>query len=100
MILRFALAMTAFLPCITAGMPACSATSATQAPAVVELYTSEGCDSCPPADRWFSSLKPAAAQGKVLPLAFHIDSWDYLGWKDRFSDAAYSARHRAAASAA
>jgi hypothetical protein len=100
MILRSALASIPLLPCIAFGMPACSATSGAQPPAVVELYTSEGCDSCPPADRWMSSLKTAAAQGKVLPLAFHVDSWDYLGWKDRFSDAAYSARHRAAASAA
>src|SRR4051794_1894896 len=52
---------------------ACTASSGATVPAVVELYTSEGCDSCPPADRWFSGLKADAASGKVLPLAFHVD---------------------------
>jgi hypothetical protein len=77
---------------------ACSASSGKTAPPVIELYTSEGCDSCPPADRWFSTLKDDAARGKVVPLAFHVDYWDYLGWKDRFGDPLFSARHRAAAS--
>src|SRR5258706_10001900 len=77
---------------------ACTATSGATVPAVVELYTSEGCDSCPPADRWVASLKDEAARGKVIPLAFHVDYWDYLGWKDRFGDPVYSARHREAAS--
>ena len=77
---------------------ACSAASGGAVPTVVELYTSEGCDSCPPADRWFSSLKADSAKGRVVPLAFHVDYWDYLGWKDRFGDPAYSARHREAAS--
>jgi hypothetical protein len=77
---------------------ACSAASGNAVPAVVELYTSEGCDSCPPADRWFSGLKADAAKGKVVPLAFHVDYWDYLGWKDRFGDPAFGARHREAAS--
>src|SRR5258706_12666100 len=77
---------------------ACTATSGATVPAVVELYTSEGCDSCPPADRWVASLKDEAARGKVIPLAFHVDYWDYLGWKDPFGDPVYSARHREAAS--
>src|SRR3954471_24330071 len=64
---------------------ACTAASGAAVPAVVELYTSEGCDSCPPADRWVSSLKADAAKGKVIPLAFHVDYWDYIGWKDRFA---------------
>ncbi|HWH84150.1 MAG TPA: DUF1223 domain-containing protein, partial [Burkholderiaceae bacterium] len=50
--------------------PSCSARSAALAPAVVELYTSEGCNSCPPADRWFSRLK---ADPAVVALAFHVD---------------------------
>ncbi|MEP7084828.1 MAG: DUF1223 domain-containing protein [Betaproteobacteria bacterium] len=82
----------------TATGAACSASSGATIPAVVELYTSEGCDSCPPADRWFGALKDQAARGKVIPLAFHVDYWDYLGWKDRFGDPAFSARHRTAAS--
>ena len=86
-------------PVLGAAAPACTATSGATVPAVVELYTSEGCDSCPPADRWLGSLKAAAARGAVLPLAFHIDYWDYLGWKDPFADPAFGARHREMASA-
>jgi len=63
----------------------CRATSSPQTVAVVELYTSEGCDSCPPADRWLSAIE--AAPQSVIPLAFHVDYWDRLGWKDRFADA-------------
>jgi hypothetical protein len=60
-------------------------------PAVVELYTSEGCSSCPAADRWLSTLK---GRDDVLALAFHVDYWDRLGWTDRFASAAASARQR------
>ena len=63
--------------------------------AVVELYTSEGCSSCPPADRWLSRLLEVPQDElEVLALAFHVDYWDYLGWKDRFSSAAYTKRQR------
>jgi hypothetical protein len=68
---------------------ACSAHSARTATPVVELYTSEGCNSCPPADRWLSRLK---ADPDVVALAFHVDYWDRLGWKDRFSSATYTQR--------
>ena len=68
---------------------ACSARSAATMPPVVELYTSEGCNSCPPADRWLSKLK---AEPGVVALAFHVDYWDRLGWKDRFASAAFTAR--------
>lgn len=57
----------------------------------VELYTSEGCSSCPPADRWMSAL---AARDDQLLLAFHVDYWDDLGWPDRFADTRYSQRQR------
>jgi hypothetical protein len=56
---------------------------------VIELYTSEGCNSCPPADRWLSTLKAAP---EVVALAFHVDYWDRLGWKDRFGSAAFTSR--------
>jgi hypothetical protein len=63
--------------------------------AVVELYTSEGCSSCPSADRWLSRLiEVPKDELDVLALAFHVDYWDYLGWKDRFSSAAYTSRQR------
>lgn len=70
----------------------CSAKSGTQAVALLELYTSEGCSSCPPADKWLSGLKPDT--NKVIPLAFHVDYWDYIGWKDKFAKAEYSDRQR------
>jgi hypothetical protein len=68
----------------------CRATSADRAVAVIELYTSEGCDSCPPADRWLSGLKlnPETA----VALAFHVDYWDRLGWRDRFGSATFTQR--------
>ena len=67
---------------------ACTATSPRTVAPVVELYTSEGCNSCPPADRWLSRLK---ADPTVVALAFHVDYWDRLGWKDRFASAAFTA---------
>ncbi len=63
--------------------------------AVVELYTSKGCSSCPSADRWLSRLiETPRDEVNVLALAFHVDYWDYLGWKDRFSSADYTRRQR------
>ncbi len=67
----------------------CAKQSGDRVPWVVELYTSEGCSSCPPADRWLSGLK---GKPDVVALSFHVDYWDRLGWKDRFSSAAYSQR--------
>lgn len=63
--------------------------------AVIELYTSEGCSSCPPADRWLEQLIQLPSEElSVLTLAFHVDYWDYIGWKDRFASPAYSNRQR------
>ena len=72
---------------------ACKLKSATDRSALVELYTSEGCNSCPPADRWLSNLHIPEDAG-VIALAFHVDYWNRLGWVDRFSQAAFSDRHR------
>jgi hypothetical protein len=62
--------------------------------AVVELFTSEGCSSCPPADDLLVEIAREARQSKraIYPLAFHVDYWDDLGWKDPFGAAAYSRR--------
>lgn len=60
-------------------------------PVVVELYTSQGCSSCPPADRM---LQQMAGREDIIPLALHVDYWDYLGWKDVFGDAAHTLRQR------
>jgi hypothetical protein len=68
----------------------CSAKSGANTVPLLELYTSEGCSSCPPADKWMSGIKA----GNVTPLAFHVDYWDYIGWKDKFSKAEYSDRQR------
>jgi hypothetical protein len=66
--------------------------------AVIELFTSEGCSSCPPADRLLRDLA-ARNDARLFPLAFHVDYWNRLGWRDPFSDAAYSQRQRAYARA-
>lgn len=76
----------------TAG--SCQAQSGAALTPVIELYTSEGCSSCPPADRWLSGLKAAAAQGRVVAQAFHVGYWDYIGWVDRFAAPAHTARQR------
>src|ERR1700681_1033381 len=62
-------------------------------PVVVELFTSQGCSSCPPADRLLSRLQgDSRTAGTVIPLAFHVDYWNRLGWSDPFSSAAWSER--------
>lgn len=62
---------------------------------LIELYTSEGCSSCPPADRWLSSLKDhPALWDRLIPIAFHVDYWDYIGWKDRFARSDFTERQR------
>jgi hypothetical protein len=85
------LAATAALP--AHALPACRAASGAQLQPLVELYTSEGCDSCPPADRWLSAQFPASGgASRAIALAFHVDYWDRLGWADRFASAAYTER--------
>ena len=69
--------------------------------AVIELFTSEGCSSCPPADELLSDIVHEATVG-ILPLfalAFHVDYWDFQGWPDRFASAEHSARQRSYAAA-
>ncbi|MCF8149975.1 MAG: DUF1223 domain-containing protein [Burkholderiaceae bacterium] len=81
--------------------PSCVAQSGPQRAVLLELYTSEGCSSCPPADRRLSQFKSQAEYaGRVVPLAFHVDYWDRLGWVDRFASPAHTRRQYAMASAA
>lgn len=62
---------------------------------LVELYSSEGCSSCPPAEAWISNLKTSPSLWtKIFPVAFHVDYWDGLGWPDRFAKPAYTQRQR------
>jgi hypothetical protein len=72
----------------------CAVRSPAHRVALVELYSSEGCNSCPPADRWLSRSDGAEAAGAVVPLALHVDYWDSLGWKDRFAQHAFTERQR------
>ncbi len=63
--------------------------------ALVELYTSEGCSSCPPAEAWMSRLKNDLGLWKqFVPVAFHVDYWNNLGWRDRFSSSRWTERQR------
>jgi len=71
----------------------CAASSGEHTNALVELYTSEGCDSCPPADRWLNDLAKRGTT-TVVPIALHVDYWDYLGWKDPYARSAYAVRQR------
>lgn len=70
---------------------ACSAATAAVAPVVIELFTSQGCSSCPPADALLGEL---ARRPNVIALAYHVDYWDELGWKDRFAIPAATQRQR------
>lgn len=73
----------------------CTASSSPWRIPLVELYTSEGCSSCPPADRWMSKLATQRAGAEALiPLALHVNYWDYIGWQDRFAKARFPARQR------
>jgi len=84
-----------------AAVPACTAHSPEHRVALLELYTSEGCSSCPPADRWLSAARQRADWGgRVVPLALHVDYWDYIGWKDAYAKPLFSARQQEQVAAA
>jgi len=69
--------------------------STNQSTQLIELYTSEGCSSCPPADKWINKLKyDPQLWSKFIPVAFHVDYWDDIGWKDPFANAQFSDRQR------
>ena len=71
-------------------------TSGTKQVSLLELYTSEGCSSCPPAEEWLNKLKASPDLWKdFVPVAFHVDYWNSLGWKDRWSSPEFSERQRA-----
>lgn len=72
-------------------VPASADSTKARPKAVVELFTSQGCAQCPPADALLTSL---ASTDDVVALAYHVDYWDYVGWEDTFGDAVYSDRQR------
>lgn len=73
----------------TTQIATCQVQAPATPPTVVELYTSEGCSSCPPADRWLSALP---VNERTLALGFHVNYWDHLGWKDRLATPATTQR--------
>lgn len=72
----------------------CSRQSPAHTVALVELYTSEGCSSCPPADRWLRDLPQRFGTDQLVALALHVDYWDYIGWQDPFARAKFTERQR------
>jgi hypothetical protein len=83
-----------FLGAIGAAHAGCVAQSASTRTHLLELFTSEGCSSCPPADEWLRGIRADAA---VEPLEWHVDYWDSLGWPDRYDDPRFTQRQRAVA---
>lgn len=90
--MRFLLAVLSFV-----GLVQATSATAQDGPVVIELFTSQGCSSCPPADAMMYDL---AKQDNVIALALHVDYWDYIGWKDIFARPEHTARQHAYARAA
>ncbi|WP_244614864.1 DUF1223 domain-containing protein [Pukyongiella litopenaei] len=82
--------MSLVLSCLVAAVQAVPV-RAGDMPVVVELFTSQGCSSCPPAD---ALLRDLTTRDDVLPLALHVDYWDYIGWKDHFARPEFTARQK------
>ena len=83
---RIALALSVLL-----ALPLLAGAARAEGPVVVELYTSQGCSSCPPADAILTEL---AARDDVIALALHVDYWDYIGWRDDFANPAFTKRQK------
>jgi hypothetical protein len=89
--------LTALLCCSVALSPISHAAQCASTPdwlPVIELYTSEGCSSCPPADAWLSTFAQPGGAQRAVALAFHVDYWNSLGWRDPYSSPDHSARQR------
>lgn len=82
-------ALSFAVACGPATAASCARESAARPPRLIELYTSEGCSSCPPADRWLATLGASAG---IVPIALHVDYWDDIGWVDRFGDPRFGRR--------
>ena len=88
---RFILLCCYSLP-ILAATPVCN--NSIPATVLLELFTSQGCSSCPPAEAWLAKIPAQFDRNQVITLAWHVDYWDYLGWKDEFSAPMFSTRQR------
>jgi hypothetical protein len=99
MLARTAIACALAAVVVPASAATCTAQSGATLVPLVELYTSEGCSSCPPADRWLSTTFGGGEARRAAVLAFHVDYWNDLGWKDRFSSATYTDRQHQVAAA-
>ncbi len=89
-----AIAFCLALPAASVHAARCAIQSPAHTVALIELYTSEGCSSCPPADRWLGELSRRFSAEQVVALSLHVDYWDYIGWKDPFAQARFSERQR------
>ena len=90
----FLTATLCVLPLSVAIAQTCSKQSPAHTVALLELYTSEGCSSCPPADKFVGGVHRALSIDQVVPLALHVDYWDYIGWKDGFAKREFTERQR------
>ncbi len=84
----------AFIAATAHAASMCETESAQLRRPLLELYTSQGCSSCPPADRWLAGLAPEVSAGRLSAVTWHVDYWDYLGWKDPLSMPEASVRQR------
>ena len=85
--------------CLAIPVPGLAQSADVQGPVsrvtLVELFTSEGCSSCPPAEKWLNGVEARSdLWSRVVPVAFHVDYWDYIGWPDRFAAREHSNRQR------
>jgi hypothetical protein len=94
MAMRFGVFIVLLLSAASGATAQCVSQSGPGTTALVELYTSEGCSSCPPTDRWLATLGQRYAPGSVVPLALHVDYWDYIGRKDPYAKREFSLRQR------
>ena len=89
-----ALAILAAMVTTAVSAADCTVRSGAMTNALVELYTSEGCSSCPPAEKWLSRFARDPKAG-IVPIAFHVNYWDYIGWKDIYADPRNTQRQQA-----
>lgn len=83
------------IACALSGQPLYAQDAVNNSPIVLELFTSEGCSSCPPADILLEKLQLSGVNGqRVIAISEHVDYWNYLGWKDKFSSQTFSQRQQ------